>query len=41
MSDLKTILREIIEMTNMIERDYPEVYGYLDEDPITIPDIEK
>ncbi|HEA23217.1 MAG TPA: hypothetical protein ENH87_20215 [Pricia antarctica] len=41
MSDLKTILREIIEMTIMIERDYPEVYGYLDEDPMTIPDIEK
>lgn len=40
MSDLKTILTEITDLTNMIETDYPELYKYLDEDPTTIPDIE-
>jgi len=40
MSDLKTILTEITDMTNMIESDYPEVYRYLEEDPMTIPAIE-
>lgn len=41
MRDLKSILTEIADLTNMIERDYPEVYRYLDENPMTIPDIEK
>ena len=40
MGDLKSIMTEISDLTNMIESDYPEVYRYLGEDPITIPIIE-
>jgi hypothetical protein len=40
MPDLKTILTEITELTNTIETDYPELYKYLDEEPITIPAFE-
>jgi len=39
MSDLKIMLTEITDLTNMIETDYPELYKYLDEDPMTIPAI--
>jgi len=37
MSKLKTILKEISDITYTIEKDYPELYKYLDEEPITIP----
>ncbi len=37
MSDLKSILNEISDITFTIEKDYPELYKYLDEEPITIP----
>lgn len=39
MSDLSTILKEITEITTSMETDYPELYKYLDETPITIPAI--
>jgi hypothetical protein len=31
------ILEEISALTNIIESDYPELYQFLDENPITIP----
>lgn len=31
------ILAEIMEVTINIETDYPELYRFLEEDPITIP----
>lgn len=31
------LLLEISNITQEIERDYPELYQYLDENPITIP----
>ncbi|MGA8854289.1 MAG: hypothetical protein WB492_08950 [Christiangramia sp.] len=37
MPDLKSILKEIYDITYTIEKDYPELYKYLDEEPITIP----
>ncbi|EPR73787.1 hypothetical protein ADIWIN_1147 [Winogradskyella psychrotolerans RS-3] len=37
MSDLKTLLTEITALTNTIETDHPELYTFLDEQPITIP----
>lgn len=37
MSDLKTILLKISNVTYTIKTDYPELYTYLDEEPITIP----
>jgi hypothetical protein len=33
------ILSEITDLTNKIETDYPELYGFLEEDPTTIPSI--
>ncbi|NJB70405.1 hypothetical protein GGR42_000867 [Saonia flava] len=37
MNGLQSILSEIILLTNTIETDYPELYKFLDETPITIP----
>ena len=37
MSDLRTILTQITELTTIIETDYPELHQFLDEDPMTIP----
>lgn len=37
MKNLKTILEEITWLTNNIETNYPELYKYLDENPMTIP----
>lgn len=40
MSDLNTIMTEITNLTNTIETDYPGLYQFLDEDPMTIPSME-
>lgn len=40
MSDLKEILKEITDLTFKIESEYPELYKFLDENPITIPAFE-
>ena len=40
MSDLNTILKKISDLTYRIEIEYPELYQFLDEDPMTIPSIE-
>ena len=37
MKRLQQLTKEINELTNKIERDYPELYQYLDETPIDIP----
>jgi hypothetical protein len=37
MKKLKRILTEITKLTNTMELDYPELYVFLDEEPITIP----
>ncbi len=37
MDKAQSISLEITELTNKIETDYPEIYKFLDEDPMTIP----
>ena len=37
MNKLQSILTEITELTNNIETNYPELYQFLDENPMTIP----
>lgn len=37
MQNLRPLLTEITELTNTIESDYPELYRYLDENPLTLP----
>ena len=36
---MHNLLKEISAITLTIERDYPELYEHLDENPITIPNI--
>jgi hypothetical protein len=33
------LLKEITEITLKMEQEYPELYQYLDENPITIPNL--
>ncbi len=40
MKEERQILSEITTLTNKIETDYPELYRFLDENPITIPSSE-
>ncbi len=37
MSDKQAILKDIVRLTSNIETNYPELYRFLDENPITIP----
>ena len=37
MNELKNILQEITSLTLEIETKYPELYRYLDENPLTLP----
>ena len=37
MKKLHKVLNEITELTTNIETNYPELYRFLDENPITIP----
>ncbi|TFG79189.1 MAG: hypothetical protein E4H26_00480 [Flavobacteriales bacterium] len=37
MGNRRQILEEINKLTYMIETDYPELYQFLDENPMTIP----
>jgi hypothetical protein len=39
MSNLQNILTEITNLTYKIETEYPELYKYLEEDPLTIPNM--
>lgn len=38
MKDQHNILREITQLTTIIETNYPELYRNLDENPITLPE---
>lgn len=40
MKQLKEIIKEINTLTLKIEQEYPELYHYLDENPLTIPNGE-
>lgn len=37
MKELKKLNEEITRLTLKIESDYPELYRYLDENPMTLP----
>ena len=37
MKELTSLLAEITEVTNKIESEYPELYQFLDENPMTLP----
>jgi hypothetical protein len=37
MKNLKSILTEITQLTTNIETNYPELYPFLEENPMTIP----
>lgn len=37
MKNLSKLLTEITQLTTNIETNYPELYRYLDENPLTIP----
>jgi hypothetical protein len=37
MKKLNALLTEISELTNKIETNYPELYRFLDENPLTLP----
>ncbi len=39
MKKLNTILTEITQLTTNIETNYPELYQFLDENPMTIPSV--
>lgn len=40
MKTAEELLKEISDITRDIETNYPDVYKYLDENPITIPNLE-
>ncbi len=37
MNNLQSVLTEITELTNSIATNYPELYQFFDENPMTIP----
>lgn len=37
MENLKALLAEIAQLTSTMETDYPELYRFLDENPMTLP----
>ncbi len=39
MSGQQTILTKIVRLTSNIETNYPELYRFLDESPMTIPSV--
>ena len=39
MKRLQELTQEIFQLTLTIEQEYPELYRYLDENPITIPKL--
>ncbi|WP_190811006.1 hypothetical protein [Flagellimonas sp. S3867] len=41
MKEMKEILSEIVLLTNQIETEYPELYKFLEEQPMTIPAEDK
>ncbi|MCL5128276.1 MULTISPECIES: hypothetical protein [unclassified Algibacter] len=41
MDKLQIIENKIVKLTNLIETDYPELYPFLDETPMTVPSKNK
>ena len=41
MKKLNELMQEIIQLTTLIETDYPELYKYLDETPISVCNTEE
>jgi hypothetical protein len=39
MNSLKTIENKVLKLILLIENEYPELYMFLDETPVTIPSI--
>lgn len=39
MKRIQQLTKEINELTEKIEREYPELYRFIDENPITIPNL--
>lgn len=37
MKELNSIMNRIVVLTNTMESEYPELYQFLDENPITLP----
>jgi hypothetical protein len=37
MKELESILKEIVDITTTMETEYPELYRFLGENPMTIP----
>jgi len=37
MNELQSMMKEITTLTTMMETEYPELYQFLDENPMTIP----
>ncbi|GER58116.1 hypothetical protein [Patiriisocius marinus] len=37
MKDLQKIMQDITQLTTNIETNYPELYQFLDENPMTLP----
>jgi len=37
MKELNAVFKEIVEITTTMETEYPELYQFLDENPMTIP----
>lgn len=40
MKKSQELLKELMDITYKIESEYPELYKYLDENPVTIPIVE-
>ncbi|MGM5469128.1 hypothetical protein ACS386_02525 [Flavobacteriaceae bacterium LMO-SS05] len=40
MKTVKTLLTELLQIIKEIEANYPELYQYLDENPMTIPNVQ-
>lgn len=37
MKELHSVLKEIVKITTIMETEYPELYRFLEENPMTIP----
>ena len=40
MNEITPVLKEIIEITTTIETQYPELYRFLEENPMTLPAVD-
>jgi len=40
MNNPNKLITEITKLTSRIETEYPELYQFLDENPLTLPDVQ-